>query len=147
MERMPDGRSETWAHWKNDVLGLPDEKIDEYLAQSEGYTPERIAEFRASGSAIVPSDWETSEEAARAVSRLFAYRDALRIDRTHDAPDEQGERGAALPPKHDAPQREADAPSADDGASVPPSADGSPRAVESNASDYGAAAESATQGR
>jgi len=36
VERMPDGRSDTWAVWKSTVLGLPDDTIDEYLARVEG---------------------------------------------------------------------------------------------------------------
>lgn len=96
MERMPDGRSDTWAVWKSAVLGLPDDVMNEYLATVEGYSPSRVAAFRASESAIAPDDWETSEAARAAVSRLFAFRsDALSRP---GALADQAERGAAVPP-------------------------------------------------
>ncbi|GAC1617204.1 MAG: hypothetical protein NVS4B13_10540 [Candidatus Elarobacter sp.] len=140
MERMPDGRSDTWAVWKNDVLGLPDVAIDHYLGGVEGYTPEQITAFRASSSAVVPTDWETSDDARAAVSRLFEFRRTLGARSQGDPQEQQQHRGAAMPPAHDPPQPRESAPfvGGPNEAQAPPR-DGSPDAVESNASGYGAA--------
>jgi hypothetical protein len=140
MERMSDGRSDTWAEWKNDVLGLPDEAIDQYLGSVEGYTPDQIAAFRESNSAIVPRDWKTSVEAHAAVSRLFAFRNTLAA-RGEGNPDElQQDRGAALPPPGDPPQpRESGLFVGGPNEPQVPPHDGSPDDVESNESNYGGA--------
>ncbi|GAC1418484.1 MAG: hypothetical protein NVSMB57_13100 [Actinomycetota bacterium] len=144
MERMPGGRSDTWAVWKSAVLGLPDDAIDEYLAHVEGFTPSRIASFRANDSAVVPSDWDASGDARAAITRLFAFRRQMGTRGDLAGPDaQQQNRGAAVPPSSHPPQRrenELFVVGLDEAQGPAPS--GSPDAVESNASKCGAAAAS-----
>jgi len=133
---MPDGRVDTWAMWKSDVFGLPDDQIRRYLTEVEHYTPQQINEFLASGAAVRPEDWVTSDDAHAAMQRLEAFAARVEPEAGPGAIDERGARGAALDADDDH--------NASIGETtfrrepVEPEDEASP-GVESNASNYGGA--------
>ncbi len=103
MERMGDGRQDTWAEWKAAVLALSDEAMHRYLEDVEGFTPERVASFLARDAIILPEDWATTGDAHEAVLRFFAFkRDVLDGGRPGPALESQEARAAALSPSDEA---------------------------------------------
>ncbi|HEX3468428.1 MAG TPA: hypothetical protein VHT05_10150 [Candidatus Elarobacter sp.] len=139
MERMPSGRSDTLAEWKSDLFALPDAKIREYLRDVEHFTPEQIEAFCARGAAIVPQDWETTDQAHAAMERLMAFTGRVEPEGGPGTVDARGARGAALDADDDsaAAVGDDDAPRRRDRVEPPDEAtDG----VADAASDYGGAA-------
>ena len=111
MERMEDGQ-DTRARWKSSVLSLPREQSSVYLRDVEGYEPERIERLlEGDDAAIVPADWDVTEESKKALARYEAWeRSAAGPERraAQGAYDEYQEaRGAALPPQEGLTQKSA----------------------------------------
>ena len=99
MERMGNGRQDTWAEWKAAVLALSDDAMHRYLEEIEGFTPARVALFLAHDAIILPEDWATTDAAKQAVLRFFAFkRDVLDHGGPGPALDSQEARAAALSP-------------------------------------------------
>jgi hypothetical protein len=136
---MPDGRSDTMAEWKSDVLSLPDDRIRRYLAEVEHYTPDEIEAFFARGSAPTPQDWETSDAAHAAMQRLMAFTARVEPEGGPGEIDERGARGAALDDDEDSAAAAATGDTTFRREAVEPPDEAS-SGVESNASNYGGAA-------
>ncbi len=102
MERMGDGRQDTWAEWKAAVLALSDDALHRYLGEVEGFSPDRIAKFLAQDAIILPEDWVTTDAAQQAVHRFFDFKRNV-LDHGHPgaALDSQEARAAALSPSDD----------------------------------------------
>lgn len=103
MERMEDGQ-DSRARWKSSVLSLPREQSSVYLRDVEGYEPERIERLlEGDDAAIVPADWDVTEESKKALARYEAWERSTTGPERREAPgaydDYQEARGAALPPQ------------------------------------------------
>ncbi len=115
MERMGNGRQDTWAEWKAAVLALSDEAMHRYLEDIEGFTPDRVSSFIAHDAVILPEDWSTTDAARQAVLRFFAFkRDVLDGGGPGGALESQEARAAALPPSDDPDPNSVPAPRAGD---------------------------------
>ncbi|GAC1413572.1 MAG: hypothetical protein NVSMB64_23840 [Candidatus Velthaea sp.] len=70
------GGLDTWAEWKSNVLGLPQAAAELYLRDVESFTPEQVERFFAAGAgaAVRSEDWATSDDAAQAMARFFAWK-------------------------------------------------------------------------
>ena len=102
MERMGDGRQDTWAEWKAAVLALSDDAMHEYLEHVEGMKPNEVEKFLAHDAIILPQDWATTDEAKRAMQRFFEFKkDVLDHGGPGAALDSQEARAAALSPSQD----------------------------------------------
>jgi hypothetical protein len=103
MERMGDGRQDTWAEWKAAVLALSDDALHQYLEGVEGMTSSDVARFVARDAIILPQDWATTDDAKRAMLRFFEFKqNVLDRGRPGAALDSQEARAAALSPAEDA---------------------------------------------